>query len=229
MAIAASFVIWNCSCTADSRRFLILSASCRASEPDDPLALPDPSDRGKRMRLGIRLLASAMAFVAICPGYSFAQNFIDNSSFYSTMSPWKTSTPDVVHWASSPNHTADDGGSLFVGGNSGSFATQCTPVPNGVRYVISAWTYSSCTGSLLYVYWTDASCSFGSAYQFVRSTKANQWEQLVITSDQADDVNRALVQLYNPGCTAGMSFDDVRFQPDVIFWDPFDLHGVEGR
>jgi hypothetical protein len=181
------------------------------------------------MRLGILISASAMAFFAMGSDQLSAQNYIDNASFYSTISPWKTLTPDLAHWASSPDHTGDGGGSLVVGGNSGAFATQCVNIPNGSRYVISAWTYSTCVGSLMYVYWTDASCSFGSTYQSVRSTKANQWEKLVIVSDQADDIFRGVVQLYNPGCSAGMFFDDVQVQPDSIFWGPFDMYGVEGK
>ncbi|MEP6484072.1 MAG: hypothetical protein ABJB01_06450 [Rudaea sp.] len=183
------------------------------------------------MRFISALFGSVMTAVAVWPACSAAQNLIDNSNFYSTMSPWKTFTPDWAYFTPAVNHTPGGGGSVILGGGSvGSVVSQCVGIVNGEQYVVSAWVKAACPGNRLQVYWTASSCDVGPDYDFVESTKSGEWEQLILASDQAPDKNRAIVFLINPGgsteCSSGVFFDDISVQKDKIFWDPFDEHGL---
>jgi len=179
-----------------------------------------------------RLLLAGSALFAFTAAH--AQNYVDNSHFDETISPWRVFPDGAGYWTYvQDHHGAGSGevGSLFLGGpTSGSTATQCISIISGLTYVASAWTYSGCIGSRLYIYWTGDSCATGADSAFVRSTKANEWENLIVTADAPPGATRVSMQLVNPGgCLSGIYFDDASFTRDDIFWDPFDPVGVSLR
>ena len=171
-------------------------------------------------------------FLPLLSGETVAQNMLTNPSFDSSLDGWSISPsdPSKVFWTAERDHDGDgtgSGGSVHLNTSTvESFAAQCVVIDPSVTYDASAWAYSACVGHRFYVFWAsqeDCADTGDFAYDIVKTTLSNQWQNVSMTVVPPAGSSRAVVTLVNPsGCSSGAYFDDVMFETDAIFTDGFE-------
>ena len=180
-------------------------------------------------------------FVPLLSEHALAQNLLTNPHFDASLDGWSyfplppppPGTP-LVSWTNTFDHAGEGtgaGGSIRLATSfttPESFAVQCLPINTAETYAASAWVYSTCVGSRLYVFWaTQDDCKDTGDFDAVnvRTSKANVWEQVSLSAIPATTpkaATKAVVTLVNPGCNDGAYFDDVFFGAEEIFGDNFE-------